>query len=272
MRLDLHVHTTASDGAWSPEKVVSGAAHGGLDVIAIADHDTVAAVATAQAAAAKVDVQVIPAMEASSTWQGRDIHLLGYFLNLADPVLLAHSTRALLLREERMREMVRLLVEQGFEVSYEEVEAAAGPDRSSIARPHLARVLVAHGYASSVPDAFNHLIGDHCAAFVPTELQTPMEAVEMLLAAGGVPIWAHPPGDMVDTLLPSLMEAGLRGLEVYRPSHRRNDVLRLENICRTANLIMSGGSDWHSPDKGPALGDFFVTADEVQKLLIAGGM
>lgn len=272
MRLDLHIHTTASDGAWSPAKVVRAAAHGGLDVIAVSDHDTTASVAAAQVAAAEVKLQVIPAMEASSTWQGREIHVLGYFLDPSSTVLATHETRARQLRQDRMTEMVRRLVEQEVHVTFSDVEEAAGPDRSSIARPHLARALVAKGYASSVPDAFNRLIGDPCAAFVPTELQSPTEAVEMLLAAGGIPIWAHPPRDLVDSLLPSLIGAGLQGLEVYRPSHRRNDVLRLEGICRTANLFMSGGSDWHTPEYGPELGDFFVAADEVEKLLTAGGM
>ena len=272
MRLDLHIHTTASDGAWAPEKVVRAAAHGGLDVIAVADHDTTAAVAAAQAAAADVKLQVIPAMEASSTWQGREIHVLGYFLDPAAPALAGHETRAKQLREDRMTEMVHRLVEQGVEVTFADVEEAAGPERSSIARPHLARVLVAKGYATSVPDAFNRLIGDQCEAFVPTEMQSPTDAVEMLRSAGGIPMWAHPPRDLVDSLLPSLIGAGLGGLEVYRPSHRRNDVLRLEGICRTAGLFMSGGSDWHTPEYGPELGDFFVTGDEVEKLLAAGGM
>jgi predicted metal-dependent phosphoesterase TrpH len=272
MRLDLHIHTTASDGAWSPEKVVAGAMHGGLDVIAVADHDTVASVAAAQAAGLEAKVQVIAAMEASSTWQGREVHVLGYFLDITSEALKSHGVRALQLREDRMREMVRLLVEQGIEVSFEDVEAEAGPNRSSIARPHLARALKTRGHVSSVPDAFNRYIGDGHAAFVPTELQTPMEAVEMLLAAGGVPIWAHPPGDLVDSLLPLMLKAGLQGLEVYRPRNRRHDVLRLEGICRTSDLIMTGGSDWHTPDYGPSLGDFFVTGDEVQKLLTAGGM
>jgi predicted metal-dependent phosphoesterase TrpH len=272
MRLDLHIHTTASDGAWHPEKVVRTAAHGGLDVIAIADHDTTGAFAAAAAAGVDVNVQVIPAMEASSTWEGREIHVLGYFLNPTSKELAVHEGRARRLRDERMQEMVRRLVEQGIEVTFSDVEEAAGSDRSSIARPHLARVLEGKGYASSVPDAFNRLIGDHSDAFVPTALQTPAEAVGMLRAAGGIPIWAHPPRDLVDTLLPSLLSAGLRGLEVYRPSHRRNEVLRLEGICRTADLLMSGGSDWHTPDYGSQLGDFFVTGDEVEKLLTEGGM
>jgi len=150
------------------------------------------------------------------------------------------------------------------------VEEVAGPDRSSLARPHLARALVARGYAGSVSDAFNRLIGDECEAFVPTELMTPMEAIEMILAAGGVPVWAHPPGDLMDTLLPRLLAAGLRGLEVYRPGYRRNDVLRLERICKTSHLLPSGGSDWHSPERGAVLGDFSVSGDEVGALLTAG--
>ena len=272
MNVDLHIHTTASDGAWSPEKVVRAAAHGGLDVIAIADHDTTRSVSAAVAAGRDVNVHVIPAMEASSTWEGREIHVLGYFLDAHSPELEQHEGRARRLRDDRMREMIGRLLEQGIEVTFPQVEAAAGVQRSSLARPHLARVLEAKGYASSVPDAFNRLIGDHCAAFVPTGLQSPVEAIRMIRAAGGIPVWAHPPKDLVDELLPSMVEAGLRGLEVYRPSHRRSDVGRLEGICRTAGLLKSGGSDWHTPEYGQVLGDFSVSGDDVGALLSEGGL
>jgi predicted metal-dependent phosphoesterase TrpH len=272
MRLDLHIHTTASDGAWSPGKVVRGAAGGGLDVIAIADHDTTAAVKAAQAEGHGLNLQVIPAVEASSTWQGREIHILGYFVDPEAPGLASHTQRARGLREGRMREMIARLVASGVEVTMAEVEEAAGPERVNIGRPHLARALVARGHAASLAGAFNTLIGDQHPAFVPTELVDPHEAVALILEAGGIPIWAHPPSDLLDTLLPGLIRSGLRGLEVYRPSHGRNDVLRLEGICRTAGLLMSGGSDWHNPDYGSALGDFFVTGQEVEKLLAAGGM
>jgi len=272
MRLDLHIHTTASDGAWSPEKVVAGAARGGLDVIAIADHDTTSGVAAAQVAGVELNVQVVPALEVSSTWRARDIHVLGYFVDTASEPLLAHARRAGSLRIERMHAMIARLADQGVEVTFEEVEAAAGPERVTIGRPHLARALVKRGHASSVVDAFNTLIGDQHAAFVPTELLSPDEAVRLILAGGGIPVWAHPPGDAVDALLPSLMEAGLRGLEIYRPTHGRNDVLRLEAICRTTGLLRSGGSDWHTPESGYVLGDFHVTGDEVERLLAAGGI
>ena len=272
MKLDLHIHSTASDGAWSPEAVVRAAAKGGLDVIAVSDHDTTAAFATASAVAAEVRLEVIPALEVSSTHRDRDVHVLGYFVDPEADAMIAHRARATSRRDERMREMVDRLSASGIEITFEQVEEEAGPDRVAIGRPHLARALVAAGHASSVHGAFNTLIGDGSDAFVPTRLLTPVEAVELILASHGIPIWAHPPGDLVDPLLPELVRAGLRGLEVYRPSHKRHDMLRYEGICRTSGLLMSGGSDWHTPDAGTALGDFFVEATEIEQLLEEGGL
>ena len=272
MRLDLHVHSTVSDGAWAPEAVVRGAAEGGLDVIALTDHDTAAGFEAAHAIGRDLNVQVIPGIEVSSTFQGRDVHVLGYFIDPRAASIVDHGERAQRRREDRMKEMVGRLASSGIDVPYEAVEAAAGPDRVVIGRPHLARVLVEAGHASSIHDAFSSLIGDDSDAFVPTGLLDPIGAVKLILAGDGVPVWAHPPGDLVDTLLPELVRAGLRGLEVYRPRYGRGKVLRYENICRSGGLLMSGGSDWHSPEGGSALGDFYVTADEVDGLLEAGGM
>jgi 3',5'-nucleoside bisphosphate phosphatase len=272
VRLDLHVHSTASDGSWSPEAVVRGASEGRLDVIALADHDTVAGFAAAEALGRDVNVQVVPAVEMSSTHAGRDIHVLGYFVDPEASALTEHSRRAVTRREERMHEMLERLRARGVDLDYEAVEEAAGADRVVIGRPHLAKALVAAGFATSVPSAFDTLIGDAHAAFVPTQLLTPVEAVGIILASGGIPVWAHPPGDMVEGLLPALVDAGLRGLEVYRPKNHRSEVLRYEGICRSRGLVMSGGSDWHTPDGGTSLGDFFVNAREVEGLLAAGGM
>jgi predicted metal-dependent phosphoesterase TrpH len=272
MRLDLHIHTTASDGAWPAEAVVRGAAEGGLDVISITDHDTTAGLDAAHEAARDLDLQVIDGIEVSSTYHGRDVHVLGYFIDRGTAAIQSYGVRAERRREERMREMIDRLGAQGINVPFEEVEAAAGPDRVVIGRPHLARALVELGHATSVPDAFQWLIGDDSEAFVPTQLLDPVQAVELILEGGGVPVWAHPPGDLVDVLLPSMKEAGLRGLEVYRPRHRRSQVLRYEAVCRSAGLLMSGGSDWHTPDAGSSLGDFHVTGDKVEDLLEAGGL
>jgi predicted metal-dependent phosphoesterase TrpH len=170
-----------------------------------------------------------------------------------------------------MQEMLARLAARGIDVSYAAVEAAAGPAREVIGRPHLARALVAAGHATSVSDAFDRLIGDGHPAFVPTALLDPVGAVGVVKAAGGIPVWAHPPASLLDELLAPLMRAGLRGLEVWRPRNQRSDVDRLRGICATSGLLTSGGSDWHTPDGGAALGDFAVSGENVAPLLAAGG-
>lgn len=270
MKLDLHMHTTCSDGSWSPEAVVRGAYRGGLDVISVTDHDTAAGYEPARAAAEELALHVIPGIEVSSTFQGRDIHILGYFFDPEAEAIKDHAQRAGRRRDERMLEMLDRLGAQGIEIAFEEVEAVAGPERGVLGRPHLAGALVRAGHAHSVADAFHRLIGDDCPAFVPTRLLVPDEAVDVIALSGGISIWAHPPSDLVDALLPGLLDAGLDGMEVYRPRNRREDTMRLESICRTRGLLISGGSDWHAPDAGPELGDFHVEADEIEALLEAG--
>jgi len=272
MRLDLHIHTNASDGAWTPTRVVEGAAAGGLDVIAISDHDTTAGVAEAEAAAEAHRVQVIPALEVSSTWEGREIHVLGYFVDPEDPGLEVHRAHARTRRAARMEEMVDRLGDEGIAVTMDEVLEVAGAEADALARPHLARALVERGHVPSVGAAFHTLIGDDHAAFVPTRLMDPLEAVEMIHGAGGLAVWAHPPLSLLDELLPALERGGLDGLEVYRASSKRGAVLRLEAACRARGLLRSGGSDWHTPDSGHALGDFHVEATEVEELLARGGI
>lgn len=272
MKLDLHMHTTASDGAWAPGAVVREAAQRGLDVIAVTDHDTTAACAEAVRTGAEVDVQVIPALEVSSSHDDRDIHVLGYFVDPEAPGLRAHEERALGRREERMHEMLERLSHLGIQVPFEAVETAAGPDRVALGRPHLAEALVAEGHVASVQEAFDTLIADGGPAFVATHVLTPMDAIRIIEEAGGLAVWAHPPAELVDTLVRPMMDAGLRGVEVYRPRNRRDLILRLEQVCRTTGLLPTGGSDWHGPARGSALGDFYVTDDDVAAFLEAGGL
>lgn len=267
MRLDLHIHTMASDGALSPEAVVDAAVRGRLNVIAITDHDTIAAVRAAREAASGLDVEILTGIEVSSTHEGRDVHILGYGVDPESPALVSYCGRASAGREGRMREILHRLAAQDIDIDFAEVEQAAGPDRVNIGRPHLARVLVARGFASSIPNAFDTLIGDGLPAFVPTGLLSPTGAVELVREVGGLPVWAHPPWGLVDALLSTLVEHGLRGLEVYRPAHTGGDVSRLEELCRREQLVATGGSDWHTPDSGSALGDFAVSSDQIGPFL-----
>jgi predicted metal-dependent phosphoesterase TrpH len=217
-------------------------------------------------------IQVVPAIEVSSTLEERELHLLGYFIDPHSEVILAHERRAVELREKRMRGMIKRLGEEGVEVAFEAVVAAAGPERTALSRPHLARALVAARYVASVAEAFDRYIGDEHPAFLPTSLLSPEEAIQLITQSGGIPVWAHPPQSQVESLLPRLVQAGLRGLEVYRPRHGPSYTLKLESICRAWKLLMSGGSDWHYPDRGLELGSFYVTAEEISVLLEEGGI
>jgi len=267
MRIDLHLHSTASDGTLTPSELVQAAVAARLDVIALTDHDTVAGVPAALDAAAGLPIEVIPGIEVSSTLDGREIHILGYRVDTGSDELLTHTDRARTLRQGRILGMIDRLAEQDIEVPFEIVLELAGPERETLGRPHLARALVELGFAESVPDAFDRWIGDHHPAFLPTQLLEPEEAVGLIARAGGVAVWAHPPTDLLDGLLPRLCQAGLKGLEVYRPRVQGERLLRLERIARSAGLIRTGGSDWHGPATPHGLGEFWVTEEEVGELL-----
>lgn len=273
MRVDLHMHSTASDGSFAPEQVVEQARAGRLDLIALADHDTTAGVAAATAAGAALAVEVIPAVEMSSTWQGKDLHILGYFVDPEAPVLLEHAERARTFRESRMVRIIERLAEQGVHVSMDAVRVIAGADekRKSIGRPHLARALVEAGYVSSMQEAFDRYISDDHDAFVPTALQTPEEAVVRIQEAGGIAVWAHPPREVVDALLPGFVRAGMRGVESFRPNHSREYQEHLEGLARHHGLLCTGGSDWHGTKDG-VLGTFWIEATEIAPFLAERGL
>jgi 3',5'-nucleoside bisphosphate phosphatase len=198
LRVDLHIHSTASDGSLSPRAVVQAGRSGGLDVIALADHDTIAGVADAMAAA-EGSVHVIPALEVSTHFEGAEVHVLGYNVDPTSPILTSFGVRASSRREERMRDMLDRLAGLDIEVAFDDVLAAAGTRPESIGRPHLARAMVNHGHVRTVADAFDLYIGDEGPAFVPTRLATPAEAITLIHEAGGVAVWAHP---RLDTFVP----------------------------------------------------------------------
>lgn len=271
MDVDLHIHSTASDGVRTPEQVVEAALAGRLDAIALTDHDTTAGVGRARDAVVGRPLEVIAGIEVSTTTNGCELHILGYFVDLEHPELKAYEGSAGQRRDERMREMVERLAGLGVEVSFQDVVDAAGEDRGNLGRPHLARALVDAGVVATVPEAFERFIGNEHPAYVPTRLLTPEQGIALILEAGGVPIWAHPRDDELDRFLQGLVGAGLRGIEVYRPRTPQYRVVELERRARSAGILVSGGSDWHGPDDG-SLGDFRVGSEEVHGLLAAGGM
>ncbi|HEX6308113.1 MAG TPA: PHP domain-containing protein [Longimicrobiales bacterium] len=270
MRIDLHIHSTASDGSLSPAAVVSAARDGGLHVIAVADHDTTRGIAEASAAAAGV-VHVVPAVELSTYEAGVELHMLGYYIDPSSPSLVAHGRRASGARESRMHEMLDRLASVGVSVTFGDVLAAAGTRPESIGRPHLARALVQRGHVGSVSEAFDRFIGDQGPAFVPSALITPLEAIEIIHGAGGVAVWAHPRPDVLQTMLPALQAYGLNGVECYRPRVAHAESERIATVAAGAGLFVTGGSDWHGEWQG-RLGDFAVERDDVAGFLEAGGI
>jgi predicted metal-dependent phosphoesterase TrpH len=270
LRIDLHIHSTASDGSLSPAAVVAAAAAGSLHVIAIADHDTVAGVRDAQAAA-EGRVHVIPAVELSTYVDGAEFHVLGYFVDTANRTLVEHGGRASGAREIRMHEMLERLGGLGVNVAFEDVLAAAGTKPDSLGRPHLARALLQRGHVSTVSEAFDRYIGDQGPAFVPTALITPYDAIDIIHEAGGVAVWAHPRPDALQTALSALVAHGLDGVECYRPRLTHGDTERISAIAAGAGLFVTGGSDWHGEWQG-RLGDFAIERDEVASFLEIGGI
>lgn len=270
MRIDLHLHSAVSDGSLRPERLVRAARAGGLDVIALADHDTVAGVRRAEEEG-RGSVHVIPAMEISSTYEGRDLHFLGYFIDPEAPAITRYTDWAGKQRARRIRGMIELLEGLGVHVEFDDVVREAGAQASGLARPHLARVLVDHGAVDSFAQAFDRFIGDEGPAFLPTNLPGPRDAFALIHEAGGVAAWAHPPLSTLDSLLPRFVDWGMDGLECYRP--RLNDAqtrAALES-ARAHGLFPTGGSDWHGDWHG-RLGDFAIGPADVRELLDAGGL
>jgi predicted metal-dependent phosphoesterase TrpH len=255
VRFDLHVHTNASDGSLSPADVVNAARAGRLDVLAITDHDTVAGVPAAIAAAG-ADIRVVPAIEISSQLDG-ELHMLGYNIDHTNTALLAYTKRASERRQERMRGMLDRLAKRDIHITYEDVIAGAGTRPDAVGRPHLARSLVERGHARSVNDAFDRFIGDESDAYVAVQMLSPTEAIDLIHAAGGIAVWAHPRVDVFDREVRNLRKLGLDGVECYRPRHSSAEVQFFEAAAAELSLVRTGGSDWHGVWHGK-LGDYAV--------------
>jgi len=268
MKVDLHLHSTASDGRVSPEALVELAIEGGLDLIALTDHDTVDGVEAAMARGRQSGrIEVVSGIEVSTNSPQGELHILGYFVDPSDRRLRAHGAVASDSRAERLRRMVDRLRAQGLEVTFEGVLEQAGGDVSSLGRPHLAREMVRLGIVESVPEAFDLYIGNDHPAYLATDLLDPGAAIRMIQGAGGVAIWAHPAPYHFDALLPGLVAEGLDGIEVFRPRNSPQWVRSLDRAAtRHGDVLRTGGSDWHGPDDG-VLGTFFVEARDVEPLL-----
>jgi predicted metal-dependent phosphoesterase TrpH len=254
--IDLHLHTTASDGRLSPRALVSAAAAAGLRIVAVTDHDTIAGLAEARDAARTHGLRVVDGIEITAIEDGRDVHVLGYFFDPSDLALARLLDRQRVVRVERLREIGVRLASLGCAVDVEAIVAAAAAEPGrSVGRPLLADALVAAGHARDRRDAFDRLLGAGGPAFVPRRGPTVALAVDAIAAAGGLASLAHPALSNVDGRIPSFVAAGLAALEARHSDHDPATEARYRELARTLGLAVSGGSDFHGEDGPGSDGD-----------------
>ena len=279
--IDLHAHTTVSDGGDSPSELVSKAAAAGLDAIAVTDHDNDSGCDEAVAAGRELGVEVVRGVEIScdvgvlkemglESSERPTMHLLGYFIPEEDNPLTSGLAELQDARANRNVRIVERLNELGIPLTFEEVETEAGGPGAQIGRPHFAAVLVRHGAVPDYQTAFDEYLAKGAKAYLDRKLYTPADAIGLMLSAGVVPVLAHPftlflSGDDLGRFVDSLVEAGLRGIERYHGDRSEADQEIYRTVGQTRNLIVSGGSDYHGdmrPDRSMPGGKYGVTVPD----------
>jgi len=267
--VDLHIHSNASDGRFSPEEVVRKSAELGLTVIALADHDTVDGIVPALEAAKNFpQLKVIPCVEISTDVPTGEVHVLGYFIDYTNRELCDTLSRMRNSRIERARGMVDKLRNLGVHIDWSRVTEIAGS--SSIGRPHIAQAMLEKGYITSFKEAFTRYIGWGGPAYVKREKMSPAEAVQLILRADGLPVLAHPLTiNDPETLVIELKASGLAGIEVYYHDCTAEEINRLTSLANKYNLITTGGSDYHGLDDctETMIGGTDVPLESVEQLI-----
>ncbi|MFZ3015199.1 MAG: PHP domain-containing protein [Nitrospira sp.] len=251
-RLDLHLHTTHSDGSCTPTEVVNMARHAGVTALAITDHDIMTGITEAMTAGQQCGIEIRPGVEISSFTGNSELHVLGYFLDQQDPDLLARLKTLRDGRHRRNPQIIERLQTLGIDITYDEVRALAGSD--SVGRPHIARALMDKHVVTSAKEAFDRFLAEGKPAYVPRELPSPAEAICWIKAARGLAVLAHPTWvkvaeqPLVD-LVRQLKADGLDGVEVYYSTHAARQTREYLSLAQQLGLLVTGGSDFHGLTK-----------------------
>jgi 3',5'-nucleoside bisphosphate phosphatase len=266
--IDLHTHSTASDGIYSPTELLHKAKEAGLRVLALTDHDTTGGLEEAARAARTLDIDLIPGIEINTDVSGGEVHVLGYFIEFQRPEFQSVLKVLRDARERRGQRMVELLNEHGVNIAWDRVREIA---QGSVGRPHVAKALQEAGYVQTIGEAFDKYIGNGCYAYVPRYKLTPEDAVHLVASANGLPVIAHPlelPGlAVLREWLPGLCEAGMAGLETYYGLYTPENERELLALAREYDVIPTGGSDFHGTGLHPTpLGGRYVPFEAVERL------
>lgn len=254
MKVDLHVHSTYSDGSLEPQEIIDIALNIGINAMSITDHDNVLSFDIAkQYAQKKADegsplIEIIPGVEVNTIWKDYEIHVLGYFMNFDDSDfqnMLKYQQHA---RVEQTHKIVELLnKKEGIKVTFDHIKSLVA-EGGSIGRPHIARAITSAGGTANVIEAYSKFINDNSPVYVRRNTVSPFEAVEIIYDAGGIPVIAHPHDiDIAEELIKNLVNYGLRGVEAYHRKHSPAMVEYYSSIAERLGLIVTGGSDFHSP-------------------------
>ena len=257
--VDLHVHSTRSDGTYSPKELLDYAIEKGLTAMALTDHDTVDGLPellsyaeSLRAELTRKVPEIVPGIELSTEYQGRDIHMVGLYIDYESEHFRKYLQDFVDSRNTRNLKMCELLRDAGIDITYEALTEEF-PD-SVITRAHYAKYMLNHGYIKSMKEAFERYVGDHCPCFVPREKVTPAQGVKLILEAGGIPILAHPilyhmSDTRLDTLVAELKEAGLMGIEAIYSTYNAAEERQIRTLAAKYDLLISGGSDFHGDNK-----------------------
>ena len=271
--VDLHLHSNASDGRFTPEEIVQEAARRKLAVIALTDHDTVSGIAPALAAAeAFPSLMVIPGVELSTDVPQGEVHVLGYFIDYTDGELVARLERMRNSRLERAQAMIAKLRELGVNIEWSRVQEIAGS--GSVGRPHLAQAMLEKGYISSFKEAFTDYLGRGGPAYVERRKLSPEAGVALILRARGLPVLAHPlTVDDPEAMVITLKAAGLVGIEAYYKDYSAEEVRQLVRLAERHSLLVTGGSDYHGLDVGSevVIGGASVPLGAAEQLVALAG-
>jgi predicted metal-dependent phosphoesterase TrpH len=265
--VDLHIHSTASDGKYKPEDIIAKAAGLGLKIIALADHDSVAGIEPAlKAAKAFPDLMLIPAVEISTDLPDGEAHILGYFIDYKDPDFAKSLEKFRDSRTGRGKKMVEKLNALGIKVDWARVQAIAGD--GAIGRPHVAQAMMEKGYVKTFEEAFDKYIGHGGPAYVEREKMTPEEAVKLIIKAKGIPVLAHPfTVKDPEAMIQSLKQVGLMGVEVYYKDNTPTATQLTLKLAQKYGLVATGGTDYHGiSDTEVMLGGTEVPMEAAEKL------
>lgn len=245
MAVDLHIHTTASDGTFTPSEAVQYAAKLGLKIISITDHDTVGGIPEALEEAKNVGIEVIPGIEMGSDVGGQDIHILGYFIDYKSRWLHNYLETLKLLRLGRAEEMLKKLAEVNIKINLNDaLRFASG---GILTRAHIAKAMAKKGYVNSIKEAFDKYLGRDKPCYVVKYNYSAADVIQAIKNVGGIPVLAHPGVSKIDKMIPQLVTAGLQGIEAISGDHTATQISQYQKIAKQYNLVVTGGSDDHGP-------------------------